>query len=107
MKHVKVIIKVETEVTFDRDNFLIKEQPLAYNSLVSVYITDEDVSCFVGKVENKRELFDLVGPKNLKRTINDIATEYQWDSLSQSLLYFNDIYYIDNKAYVALPYKEN
>lgn len=106
MKHVKVIIKVETEVALDRDNFLIRERPLSYNSLVSVYITDEDVSCFVGKVENKRELFDLVGPENLKRTINDMATEYQWDSLNQSLLYFDDIYYIDNKEYVALPYKE-
>lgn len=106
MKHVKVIIKVETEVALDRDNFLIRERPLSYNSLVSVYITDEDVSCFVGKVENRHELFDLVGPENLKRTINDMATEYQWDSLNQSLLYFDDIYYIDNKEYVALPYKE-
>lgn len=106
MKHVKVIIKVETEVALDKDTFLIREQPLSYNSLVSVYIADEDVSCFVGKVESKRELFDLVGPENLKRTINDMATEYQWDSLNQSLLYFDDIYYIDNKEYVALPYKE-
>lgn len=106
MKHVKVIIKVETEVALDRDNFLIRERPLLYNSLVSVYITDEDVSCFVGKVESRCELFDLVGPENLKRTINDMATEYQWDSLNQSLLYFDDIYYIDNKEYVALPYKE-
>ena len=107
MQQVKVVIKIETEVVLHRDSFLIKERPLSYNSLVSVYVSDGDVSCFVGKVENKQELFELVGPENLKRTINDMATDYQWDSLNQSLLYFDDMYYIDNKEYEALPYNNN
>ncbi len=107
MKQVKVLLKIETEVVLHRDSFLIPQRPIADNSLVSVYVSDGDVSCFVGKVENKRELFDLVGPENLKRTINDMATDYQWDSLNQSLMYYDDFYYIDDKEYEALPYKED
>ena len=104
---VKVVLKIETEVNIYRDSFLIKARPLCENSLVSVYITDGDVSVYIGKIETSSELFDLVGTENFRRTINDMATDYQWDSLNQALYNNDECYYIDGEMYEAKPYKED
>lgn len=102
MNPVQVKLKIETEVVLENRVFLIKEHPISDNSLISVYITDGEVSCFVGKIETKNELLDLVGPENIVQTLNDVASEYQWDALYTSLQRQDFVYHISEHMFIAI-----
>ena len=107
MNPVQVKLKIETEVVLENRVFLIKEHPISDNSLISVYITDGEVSCFVGKIETKNELLDLVGPENIVQTLNDVASEYQWDALYTSLQRQDFVYHISEHILLMVVSKSD
>ena len=102
MNIVKIDLKIETEVYLSSNGeFFIKERPVAANSFVSVYITYGNVSCYLGTIEDRWELFEIAGPDNLMEVLDCRLSEYQWDVIYDALDESNFEYYIGDKVYVA------
>ncbi len=102
MNLVKIDLKIETEVSLsDNGEFFIKERPVVANSFVTVYITYGNVSCYLGTVEDRWELFEIAGPDNLIETLDYRCSEYQWDVIYDALEENDFKYYIGEKVYQA------
>ena len=102
MNLVKIDLKIETEVSLsDNGEFFIKERPVVANSFVTVYITYGNVSCYLGTVEDRWELFEIAGPDNLIETLDCRCSEYQWDVIYDALEENDFKYYIGEKVYQA------
>lgn len=100
MDKLRIELEVNTEVNFINGQFFIKEQQVEVG--VRVYISCADVRCFVGVAKDRRDLFELIGPKNIVTTLSYIATEYQWDALYTVLVDNNYEYYIGEDLYKAI-----
>ena len=96
---VKVVMKIETEVSLEDGQFLIKEQPTPHGTPMSVYVTADRVACFVGRAYDPDELFDLVSPNNILHTLDDCASEYEWDVIYTALQESHYYYYIGEDLY--------
>ena len=101
MKLVKIDLKIESQVYLDNGVFYIKEQAVSHNSRISVYATYGNVSCFLGTIEDERDLLELAGPENLIEVLNDRLNEYQWDVIYDALAENNFMYCMNYKIYTA------
>ena len=98
MNLAKIDLKIETEVYLSNNGeFYIKERPVVANSFVSVYITYGNVSCYLGTVEDRWELFEIAGPDNLMEVLDCRLSEYQWDVIYDALYEHDFKYYIGDK----------
>ena len=102
MNNVKIDLKIETEVCLNESGeFYVKEHSVLTNSFVTVYITYGNLSCYLGTVEDRWELFEIAGPDNLMEVLDCRLTEYQCDVIYDALEKNEFKYYIDDKVYIA------
>ena len=95
---MQIQMKYNIDVNVQNDYFII-DRLILNRSPISIYACVDNVKCFLGEVETTEQLYDLVSPKNLIKTIEDNANEYEYDSLIQALEQSDYIYSINKKEY--------
>lgn len=95
---VQIQMKLNVDVNVYDDYFVI-DRLIINRSPISIYACVDNVKCFLGEVETTEQLYDLVGPKNLIKTIEDNANDYELDSLIQALEKTKYKYLINQKPY--------
>lgn len=98
MNPVQIQLQLNVNVDVCDDYFVI-ERLVLNRSPISIYACVDNVKCFLGEIETTDQLFDLVGPKNLMKTIEDNANDYEFDSLIQALEETECEYLINQKSY--------
>lgn len=98
MNPVQIQMEYNVNVSVYNDCFVI-DRLILNRSPISIYACIDNVKCFLGEVETTDQLYDLVGPKNLMKTIADNANEYEYDSLIQALEKSMFKYLINQKLY--------
>lgn len=96
----KVELKLQLNADIKNGLFIIKEQTL--NTEVKVFVSYDNVSCYVGQVSNVIELLELVGPENILNTLWDLANDYEYDTLVSALDKYNRQYWIGDRLYTAV-----
>ena len=102
MEKLRVELEVSAEVNLVNGQFFVREQHLPEDTGVRVFVSCADTRCFMGIAKDRRDLFELVGPKNIVTVLADVATEYQWDVLYTLLIDNNYEYYIGKDLYKAI-----
>ena len=95
-----VQIQLQSNVNVDiYDDCFVIERLILNRSPISIYACVDNVKCFLGEIETTDQLFDLVGPKNLMKTLEDNANDYEYDSLIQAFEQTENKYLINHKLY--------
>ena len=96
----KVELKLQLNADIRNGSFIIKEQIL--NTEVKVFVSYDNVSCYVGQVSDVRELLEIVGPENILNTLWELANDYEYDTLVSALDKYNRQYWIGDRLYTAV-----
>jgi hypothetical protein len=96
----KVELKLQLNADIKNGSFIIKEQVL--NTEVKVFVSYDNVSCYVGQVSDVIELLELVGPENILNTLWELANDYEYDTLVSALDKYNRRYWIGDRLYTAV-----
>ena len=105
MNKMRIELRASTNVDLVNGQFFIREHIV--NNSVKVYAVCDNIACFLGRVEDRTELFELVGPKVIAQTLFEIANEYEWDTFYDSLKTNGYVYYIGEDKYQAFALNFN
>jgi len=96
----RVELKLQLNADIKNGSFVIKEQVLTTE--VNVFISYDNVACYVGQVSDVVELLELVSPEKILNTLWDLANDYEYDSLISALDKYDGQYWIGDRLYTAV-----
>lgn len=77
-----------------------KLEPIQEETSISVYMSTDEVSCWVGEVSTVEELHELIGPENLRETLDSALSENELYIVNCCLFCNDNVYYLDDQRFV-------
>lgn len=102
MRHsVRIELMTTAQVSIKENEFIIEEQIAPRNEFINAYIVYDNVRCYIGQISDIEQLYEYIGPENLLNTIDELASEYEYDSLMDALNESGFMYTFNGNTYVA------
>lgn len=98
---VRIELMTTAQVSIKENEFIIEEQIAPRNEFINAYIIYDNVRCHIGRISDIEQLYEYISPDNLLNTINELANEYEYDSLMDALSENDFIYTFNGNTYVA------